>query len=243
MSRDERIIPLIDSESGASQRVRSAIVAARDDVPSRDHVEAMLARLPIGGPDGAPDGGPAGADGIGAAAGGAALLKLGAAAAITLTAGAAYLGLRARDRSPPPPAPVASESTRPGPPLPRTAVAPAPAPVPEAPSASSPPRAVAPLQAAPSGSAPAPVARTEIEILREAQAARGSNPSRALALVDEHARAHPRGRLAQERDLIRIEATLALGRRAEASALAQQFRARYPGSAYAQRLDDLLGPP
>jgi hypothetical protein len=226
MSREERMIPLIDADSGSSQRLRSALGAARDDLPSADQVEEMLARLPIDGP-----GGP---EGIGAAASGAALLKLGAAAAITLTAGAAYFGLRGDDPSPTPPAPAAIQSTRPPPPP--SVSAPAPPPAPAAPSAASGPRS-APTRAAPA------VARPEIEILREARAARGSNPARALELVAEHARSHPRGMLSQEREMIRIEATLALGRRAEARALAERFRASYPGSAYAQRLDDLLGPP
>ncbi|NUP11773.1 MAG: hypothetical protein HOW73_37475 [Polyangiaceae bacterium] len=87
-----------------------------------------------------------------------------------------------------------------------------------------------------SASAPA---RPELEILKEAHAALHSNPSRALQLVDEHASAYPKSGVAQEREMIRMEALLNSGRRAEAKAIADAFRARNPKSAYAQRLDAL----
>ena len=232
MSRDERIVALIDAESGSSERVRAALGAAREDLPSNDRVESMLAALPIGA---------AGAAATGAGAGGATLAKLGAVVAITLAAGGAYFELRSQHRSPlaAASAPAAS-SAQIAPPAAASAPASASARAPEMPAAAS--AAAVPVKPAPSGSGAATL-RSEVEILREAQAARGSNPARSLALVAEHARSHPNGALSQEREMIRIEATAALGRRAEARALAQQFRAGYPGSAYGQRLDDLVGPP
>jgi len=81
-----------------------------------------------------------------------------------------------------------------------------------------------------------------MEILKDAQAAKRSNPAQALAFVDEHARSHPRGAMGQEREMIRIESLVLLGRKQEAQALADAFRKSNPGSAYAQRLDALLPP-
>ena len=89
--------------------------------------------------------------------------------------------------------------------------------------------------AAPSASAPPP--RAELELLKEAHQLRAQDPSRALALVNEHASAYPKSAMGQEREMIRIEALLNSGKRAEAKALADAFRAKNPTSAYARRLD------
>lgn len=102
-----------------------------------------------------------------------------------------------------------------------------------------PPRASPATSARASASADAPV-RAEMDILRDAQAAKHSSPSQALVFVNEHARSHPRGALGQEREMIRIESLLALGRRPEAQALADAFRRANPGSAYARRLDAII---
>lgn len=80
-----------------------------------------------------------------------------------------------------------------------------------------------------------------MEILKEAQAARRTNPARALQLVDEHAAAYPKSGMAQEREMIRIESLIGVGRRAEAKSLADAFRKANPNSGYSRRLDALLG--
>jgi hypothetical protein len=79
-------------------------------------------------------------------------------------------------------------------------------------------------------------------LLRQGQDALASAPAETLARCDEAARRFPRGALAQEREVLAVDALLRLGRRADAEARAARFRAVYPGSAYLRRLDTLLGP-
>lgn len=80
-------------------------------------------------------------------------------------------------------------------------------------------------------------------MLQEAQDALGGSPSRALALAGEHARRFPRGMLAQEREVLAIEALARLGRRDAAQQRARRFHARWPGSSHARRVDALAGAP
>ena len=89
---------------------------------------------------------------------------------------------------------------------------------------------------------PATPARPEIDILTGAQDALASDPSRALALAAEHARGHPNGMLAQEREVLAIDALLRLGRRDEAEERADAFNARWPRSAQTRRIATLLAP-
>ena len=77
-------------------------------------------------------------------------------------------------------------------------------------------------------------------MLERAQDALKSRPREALALCDEHARAFPNGMLAQEREVIAIEALMKTGREQEARARAARFASRYPGSSHARRVDTLL---
>jgi hypothetical protein len=89
-----------------------------------------------------------------------------------------------------------------------------------------------------------PPAPSETALLdRGHQALRSQNPAAALAAADEHARAYPRGTFAQEREVIAIEALVALGRRPEAAKRAGRFRAAFPGSAHQARIDSLVGGP
>ncbi len=64
----------------------------------------------------------------------------------------------------------------------------------------------------------------------------------ALALTDEHARTYPHGTLAQEREMIAIEALAKMGQMPKARSRALVFRKAYPASTYGARLDALLGP-
>jgi hypothetical protein len=82
----------------------------------------------------------------------------------------------------------------------------------------------------------------ELVLLEEAQDALGREPGRALGLADQHARIHPNGMLAQEREVLAVDALLRLGRRAEAEARADRLRAAHPGSSQIRRLDRLLAP-
>ena len=59
----------------------------------------------------------------------------------------------------------------------------------------------------------------------------------ALALLAEHARRFPHGRLAEEREALRVRSLLAAGRTAEAHRVAATFATDFPRSALLQRLD------
>jgi|GEM_PF-1727945 len=89
-------------------------------------------------------------------------------------------------------------------------------------------------------SAADPESVTEESLLRRAHAAISSNPREAVALTVEHARQFPSGVLAQEREVIAVEALSRLGRAGEARARAAALYATYPDSAYRQRVDDAL---
>jgi hypothetical protein len=144
------------------------------------------------------------------------------------------------DAAPPTPAPTA---------VVRSAAARAPT---AAPMTTERPRAVeaAAPSAAPSSERPTPRGgasspavpddRSEAALLREASAAVSSDPSRAIELVDEAERRFARGSLGQERELIRVQALIATGRREEAIHRARKLLARDPSTAHRPRLEKLL---
>jgi hypothetical protein len=231
MSDPEKLTPLADDPS-IDVDLRAALDAASAHEPTPGDLAGLQARLAAALPPGtlppapAPPAGPAG----GAAIGGkvAALIAAGAIAA----AAAATL-LRAPDEAPPP-----------GPSA--TTLAPAP------PSASPPPPASAPVEPPPVETSPAPEPKPsarvaprpavpEATLLQQAhdELLRGS-AARALAIAGEHQRAYPTGALAQEREVIAIEALVRLGRVDEARRRAKAFHAAYPGSSHAARIDRLV---
>ncbi|GHG69765.1 hypothetical protein [Comamonas sp. JC664] len=65
----------------------------------------------------------------------------------------------------------------------------------------------------------------------------------ALVLLRGHASRFQAGTLAQEREVLVIEALVLLGRRAEAQQRAEDFQAKYPTSSHLVRLQKLLRPP
>jgi hypothetical protein len=73
----------------------------------------------------------------------------------------------------------------------------------------------------------------EEDLLERATQALRRDPGEALALADEHARAFPSGRMAQEREVVAIQALSKLGRNAAARTRARSFLEQYPHSAYA----------
>jgi hypothetical protein len=217
-----------------------ALRGASEDLPSHDRVEAMLLRFPAGptgGGGGGGTGGPAHpvASGFMKSAAAKVLAGVMLGSAVSAIVIVATQGEKTA---------ATSSAALPAPPSPSAAVAIAtvePSASAAVPSASSPIAAPPSARAVvPSPSASAPV-RSEIDLLREAQASVGSNPSHALAVCDEHARSYPNGQLGQERELIRIQALAALGRTSEAQAAADAFKARHPGSAYSQRIDEIVG--
>jgi hypothetical protein len=86
--------------------------------------------------------------------------------------------------------------------------------------------------------APTDPLRTEAAMLEMARRALVSSPSEALAIAEEHRTQFPSGKLGLERELIRVDALLRLGRRSEAQALAQNLRKR--GGLYSERVNRLL---
>jgi hypothetical protein len=81
----------------------------------------------------------------------------------------------------------------------------------------------------------------EVKLLERAQDALRSRPADALALCTEHERRFPRGMLAQEREVIAIEALVKEGRIPDATARADRFAAAHPSSTHQRRIDALLG--
>lgn len=98
-----------------------------------------------------------------------------------------------------------------------------------------------PPPAQPGAAAPTNVEEgAEIALLRDASAAISSDPGRALALVDEAERRFVRSDLGQEREMIRVQALIAAGRRDEAVARGRALLTRNPSSAHRPRLEQLL---
>jgi hypothetical protein len=62
----------------------------------------------------------------------------------------------------------------------------------------------------------------------------------ALAAAEKHARAFPRGRLAEERDAIAVQALAGAKRGPEARARADAFRAKYPKSMLLPIVEDAV---
>jgi len=63
----------------------------------------------------------------------------------------------------------------------------------------------------------------------------------ALSAIAEHQRLFPSGRLAEEREALRVKALLGLGRTAEAQRAGATFRSRFPKSALLGRIEEMLG--
>lgn len=105
---------------------------------------------------------------------------------------------------------------------------------------------VAPTRAAPptqKGSTPAkdPSLARERTLLDMARTAitRG-DASAALTAADDHAREFPRGQLAEEREVIAVQALASQNRRAEARARAATFRRNYPNSALGSIVEEAV---
>jgi hypothetical protein len=125
------------------------------------------------------------------------------------------------------------------------APAPKPAETPAAPSITAAPSVAADTPSAQPSTEPSPAPRTEqrssaeleVALLERARSALKSNPQHALSLTVEHKLRFPGGALAQEREVIAIEALKRLGRSDQASLRAGEFEKNYPGSAHRRKLD------
>ena len=67
-------------------------------------------------------------------------------------------------------------------------------------------------------------------------------PTTALDALDEHAKVHPRGRLAEEREALAIQALSALHRPDSAARRAAAFRRTHPQSVFLPAIDLAVGP-
>lgn len=86
----------------------------------------------------------------------------------------------------------------------------------------------------------APAGLDEADLIDRAQRSLATSPREALRWVSRHRRAHPRGVLSQEREVIAVDALSRLGRGAAARRRADAFLARWPGSAHAPRVRGLV---
>ena len=82
----------------------------------------------------------------------------------------------------------------------------------------------------------------ELALIQKAQAAYadGNLPS-ALELLAEHGRRFPNGRLAEEREALRVRSLAGCGRAADARRALQAFAERYPQSVLLPHLRETLG--
>ena len=165
-----------------------------------------------------------------------------AAAAVTLSVlcaiafQAGYL-LKSRDSAAPAPAPVPTHSV--------VVVT-----VPVTPPATSPPADPEPPPAEPrtaktksvgSEKSVADVYAQELRVLQPAQrAVARQDYASALVAIAEHQRRFPSGRLAEEREALRVKALLGLGRGEDAQRAGAGFRERFPRSALGRRMDKML---
>lgn len=237
-------------EGSTMESLRDAIHAARADVPDAARARALEARivpLVLGPPPSVVEAPPASAavktvaakTFVGISLGKTALVS---AIVVTFAGTGALTVVRATRPSPPasssplpPPSPIASSLGVPSAPAP---VVPEQTPAPSASPVSVKPRATS---SPPPGSPEPTDLAAEASLLRRAQDALRSSPADALAFTDEHARRFPRGALAQEREVMAIEALTKLGRQGEAEKRAARFVRTYPESTHRARIDTLLG--
>jgi hypothetical protein len=226
-------IRLTDPAAGAPEELRALFEAGTRDLPSQAQLTSLSQKL---GPLLAPPAGPAPAP---ATSSGSALTagKL-AAVAAALVGGAVLVASLTRE------VPEQVPEARPLPAEPKAAIPVAPPPVAPAPVAP-PESATADAPSAPSASAERSAPRVdrrsnaevEADLLERARAALRSNPAHALALTSEHKLRFPGGALAQEREVIAIDALRKLGKSDQAALRADEFAKHYPGSAHRYKLD------
>jgi hypothetical protein len=81
----------------------------------------------------------------------------------------------------------------------------------------------------------------EVAALDRARRLAAGDPDRALALLDEYDRRFPRGDLAPEALVLRIEALVRGGERARAETLARSYLQSHPRSPHAKRIRTIVG--
>ena len=243
MTRDPKAPePLVSSAEDAE--LRGLLEAGRSELPREEQLSALASKLgPLLGPGGSGGGGVGGA--VAKKGAGAALAKVlgGATLAVVLGSAAVHtLRSRAANESP-----VTAQATSAvvaaAPAVSATAVDETPLP---------PPAPIAPRRPVPSARASASAARAaapliaddpdaEVKLLQGAQGSLASDPAQTLALCAEHARRFPNGLMAQEREVLAIEALAQTGRMDEARARADRFAVAYPSSTHLRRIRAVVG--
>lgn len=243
---------LVDDAAG-SARLRALLEEGRRDVGTTDDVRQLESRLvpliwppmpPTATPDSTGAGASGAAAGAKAAAGSGIGVKAGLVAiAVGLAGGGLWLAkTKAPARVEPPATTAAADNKSPNDmPAGNQAAAPPPeeaAPTPGAPEAIAP---ELPASGAKERNTPAAERASESDLLGRAHAALRTDPARALALADEHRKTFPNGILAQEREVLSIEALERLGRHKEAVARADRFLRNFPGSAHRSKVNAVIG--
>lgn len=246
---------LLDGLGGGE--LRDLLEAGKNELPKDAQMLALAAKIGVAGALGAAGAGAAGAGGgasAGAGAGaakagagavaavkGATAIKIGVAIAVVSAAGAGTVAVTSSQRSnaveSKPSGIVAAPSVTAASTSTGTASESLPArPDPFASASAEPSAKPAPIKSA------APNPAEEVKLLERAQdALRSGRHADALSLCNEHAKSYPNGMLAQEREVIAVEALVKTGRTVEAKARAEKFKARFPGSSHARRIDALIG--
>jgi hypothetical protein len=246
----------LDDPSNTPDVLRDALRGARADLPDAGHVDELARSIaaaikapPPTGSSGPADGGAGGtATGTASTSGASVATKLALGGVATIAVVGAVLATRGTPPSIEAPSPAASVVAS------ATAAKVAPAASDEhasetvldvhaLPSVPGARPTDAGVRTSTSSSAPARSPDSEMAMLGRAQHALATSPAEALARCEEHAAAYPSGALAEEREVLAVDALLRLGRRADASARAERFRTAHPSSAYVRRLDTLLGEP
>jgi hypothetical protein len=226
-------VRLSDAGSEASPELRELLEGGRQDLPSRSEVGHLAARLApvLGGAAVA-----AGTAAVVASGGAAGAGQAGVGLGVKLLVGVALAGvvgggvvLLTSDETPRPHDPPAAA---------REPVV-TPHAGPETPMS---PELQSPSEPVPSARAKQPLLpnASEAQLLQRAQSALKDNPEGALALAREHRRRFPQGALAQEREVIMIEAMSRLGRIDEARKRSERFERNYPGSAHRRKVESAV---
>ena len=82
----------------------------------------------------------------------------------------------------------------------------------------------------------------EVALVDRARTLARSSPGEAMTALEEYARTFPGGTLRDEAAVVRVEALLAAGHRADAERTAQPYLRDRPNTPIARRMTDLLGP-
>lgn len=77
-------------------------------------------------------------------------------------------------------------------------------------------------------------------LVRARQADARGDYAKVLSLLAQHQRGYPVGRLAEEREVLRVKALVALGRKGKARQVAADFRQHFPRSVLLPKVDEML---